>query len=125
MNIRFEGLDKLNAKLRSALTRYPIEAQKLLSYEAEVVKARTKLLTPVDTGQLRNSWQSTDPTPSEVTIYNNVEYAPYVEFPCRQFVYGRWNGKIRPGVYMLRDAIDDCNTRFNADLHTLMSRVFK
>lgn len=34
---------------------------------------------PVDTGNLRNSWILSFPSPTEAMISTNVEYAPYVE----------------------------------------------
>ncbi len=35
--------------------------------------------SPVDTGNLKNSWQLTFESPSIALISTNVEYAPYVE----------------------------------------------
>lgn len=34
---------------------------------------------PVDTGNLRNSWQLTFETPTAALISTNVEYAPFIE----------------------------------------------
>ncbi len=34
---------------------------------------------PVDTGNLRNSWQLSFPTPTEAVIQTNCEYAPVIE----------------------------------------------
>ena len=42
---------------------------------AEKLKGATKALTPVDTGYLRNSWQSTEPAGGSVEVYNNAQYA--------------------------------------------------
>lgn len=47
-----------------------------------------KRLTPVQTGNLRNNWAisevETDNNGPYVTVYNNVKYAPYVEYGHRQ-----------------------------------------
>ena len=112
IQLKFQGLEKLNAKLRKAAAKCPQEKMRLLSMEGEILIARSKMGTPVDTGLLRASWQK------------EIEYANYVEYPCRQFVFGRWNGKIRPGVYMLRNAVDECEQNFNSDLQMMMSRIF-
>ena len=123
IQLKFQGLDKLNAKLRKAAAKCPQEKMRLLSMEGEILIGRTKMLTPVDTGNLRNSWQK-EMSGDSVEVGSATEYANYVEYPCRQFVFGRWNGKIRPGVYMLRNAVDECEQNFNSDLQMMMSRIF-
>lgn len=49
---------------------------------------QVKKLTPVKTGNLRNNWAisevETDNNGPYVTVYNNVKYAPYVEYGHRQ-----------------------------------------
>ena len=83
MIIKFKGADKLNAALKRAAAKCPQEAARFMAMEAEIVKRRVKYKTPVDTGRLRNSWASTaNGTTAE--IFTPVEYAPYVEFDCRQ-----------------------------------------
>ena len=39
-----------------------------------------------------------------VEVANNVEYAPHVEYPHREYVYGRATGRIRPGQYVLHNS---------------------
>lgn len=124
IELKFEGLDKLNAQLRKAASKVPGAKQKFLAQEAEFLLARTKALTPVDSGRLRAAWQRSEPSGDQVEVGNNTEYAAYVEFPCRQFVWGRDTGRIRPGAFMLRDGIDDTARRFPQDAQIIMRNIF-
>lgn len=125
IELKFEGLGKLNRKLTKAAAQLPHEKLRFLAQEAELVKARTKLLTPVDTGRLRAAWSSTEPAGESVTIYNNTEYAPYVEFPHRIVAWGHDTGRIQPGNFMLRDAIDESAASFRADAIRILARIFR
>ena len=77
MMIKFVGAEKLNAKLKQMVAKCPREMKRFMQMEAEVVKGRTKGLTPVDTGQLRGGWNS-NVSGLEAIIYNNVYYSPFV-----------------------------------------------
>ena len=61
----------------------------------------TKKLTPVDTGNLRKAWRITDVKKDgdtyQVTLYNNADYADYVEFGHRTIDHKNWV----PGKFML------------------------
>lgn len=54
----------------------------------------TKKLTPVDTGNLRRAWRITDVKKDgdtyQVTLYNNADYADYVEFGHRTRDHKNW-----------------------------------
>lgn len=60
-----------------------------------------KKLTPVDTGNLRRAWRITDVKKDgdsyQVTLYNNSDYADYVEFGHRTIDHKNWV----PGKFML------------------------
>ena len=75
MKIEFKGAEKLAKKLNEVATKYPRERDMFLRMESEKLKGATKALTPVDTGYLRNSWQSTEPAGGSVEVYNNAQYA--------------------------------------------------
>lgn len=61
----------------------------------------TKKLTPVDTSTLRKAWRITDVKKDgdayQVTLYNNSDYADYVEFGHRTIDHKNWV----PGKFML------------------------
>ena len=70
----------------------------------------TKRRTPVDTGKLRDNWFITSVEKRgdmfEIEIYNNTEYAPWVENGHRVVVYGETVGW-REGFFMLRLSVED------------------
>ncbi len=61
----------------------------------------TKKLTPVDTSTLRKAWRITDVKKDgdsyQVTLYNNTDYADYIEFGHRTRGHKNWV----PGKFML------------------------
>ena len=124
MTIKFEGGDKLAKALRNVAKKYPAERDRFLRMEGENLLSKVKPLTPADTGRLRGAWSRTEPEGGTIEVGNPVEYAQYVEFPCRQFVYGRDTGRIRPGAWMLRDSIDDLAANFQADATAILARLF-
>ena len=123
MHIKFAGADKLNAALKKIAANCPKEIARFMASEAEKVKGRVKAKTPVDTGRLRQSWTSTV-SGNTAEIFTPVEYAPYVEFPTRQFVWGKPTGKIRPGRFMLRDGVQESADNFVADAEKILARIF-
>lgn len=89
--------------------------------------ARTKGNTPVDTGWLRENWFVGATTrvgdSIEITVYNNVEYASFLEYGHLNRNRTSWV----PGFFMCTIAIDEVNRlipsrwdrEFNAWLATL------
>lgn len=75
-----------------------IEAlEEIVAREMRMVKKGT----PVDTGTLRKVWRITDIKKAgssfEVSVYNNMDYADYVEFGHRTRDHKNWV----PGKFML------------------------
>ena len=75
-----------------------IEAlEEIVAREMRMVKKGT----PVDTGALRKAWRITDIKKAgssfEVSVYNNMDYADYVEFGHRTRDHRNWV----PGKFML------------------------
>lgn len=123
MMIKFVGAEALNNKLKQMVAKCPTEMTRFMKMEAEVVKGRTKGLTPIDTGRLRNSWSSTV-SGHEATIFTNTYYAPFVEFGHRIVAWGHDTGRVQPGVHMLRDAVDGSAGSFAADAEQILARIF-
>lgn len=122
--IKFEGVKELNAALKKIATDYPKERDKFLKIEAEQIKGRAKFHSPVDTGRLRNSWKSTQPSGGSVEIGTAVEYAMFVEWGHRVKIHGKFTGKVVEGSHMLRDAIDESKDNFQADAEKILQRLF-
>ncbi|MBO7712165.1 MAG: HK97 gp10 family phage protein [Methanobrevibacter sp.] len=78
-------------KLRDKIKEFSHEEKKKLCENiaketATVLLRRVKQKTPVDTGNLRRNWNISSqllPNGYESTVYNQTEYAPYVEYGHR------------------------------------------
>lgn len=81
---------QLKAELQTSLKRVGVQAQR-------TVEGRT----PVDTGSLRRGWNVANAGVMAIELYNNVEYAPFVENGHRTRGGGGWV----PGQFFLRDSI--------------------
>lgn len=81
MNFRVEGLDKLLKKLEALkdIEKDP-RIDQALGRGAARIQAQVKMLTPVDTGNLRNKIFVAHEKMMEYAVTTNVEYAVYVEY---------------------------------------------
>jgi len=81
INFRVEGLSDLTKKL-AALKNIEKDPRidKALGRGAARVQAAVKMLTPVDTGNLRNKIVLNHEKMMEYAVTTNVEYAVYVEY---------------------------------------------
>ena len=124
MNMRIEGVDELVNALENAATRIPDVKKKFLAREAGLIRGRTMKKTPVDTGLLRNSWKQTPATNDSVTNYDNVYYAPFVEFGHRVKIHGKFTGEVVKGKHMLRDALEESKSSIARDGNAILSAIF-
>ena len=80
-----------------------------------------KQRTPVDTGQLRRSWEL-EKDDLYVKVFNNTEYGLHVEYGHR--IVGR-DGKVKgvaEGVYMLKTSFEKTKKNFEEDLENLFKK---
>ena len=124
MDIKIEGLDELVKVLEKATTKVPNAKRQFLAKEAGIIRGRTMKNTPVDTGLLRGSWRQTPVKGNLVTIYNNVEYAPFVEKGHRVKIRGKFTGTFVPGRHMLRKAVDETKANFAQDGKAILNSIF-
>ena len=109
-----EGLEQLTRTLNNASNNFDMEAEKAIGRVANYILRNVKLKTPVaakDGGTLRRSWQVNMPTKLTRVIYNNVHYAPHVEFGHRTRLgtgKGKTKGNIKfvKGRFMLRKSLE-------------------
>ena len=145
MGIKISGLDEFERKMADIARRFPEARDKFLKQEAELIKGRAKMNTPVDTGRLRNAWNRTQPVGGSIEIYNNSEYAAHVEYGHRQkkhWVPGYWSGnhftydpsaktgmmvkdKFVEGAKMLHEAMAETNLSIRADAKAILGGLFK
>ena len=124
-SITWEGTAALNAALKRIVNEYPKERDKFLAQEAELLMARVKPKTPADTGRLRGAWARTSPAGGSIEVYNNTEYAPFVEYGHRIVAFGHDTGRVKEGVFMLRDAVEESRGQFVADASRILARLFR
>lgn len=106
-SFEFGQLRQLAGRLDRALAQREVERflTNVLNEVGNRLRDMTVRATPVDTGQLRRGWQlgrvQKKGAVYEITVFNNVEYAPFVENGHRIVVRGVTVG-YKEGVYMLR-----------------------
>lgn len=114
IQINTDALEAMQKKLGELMAEESIKAlqEEILLEIGQRIMEATKAKTPVDTGNLRGNWFLSDlkwhGDSLELELYNNVEYAPYVEYGHTQEV-GRYVpaiGKrlvvpLSPGFFMM------------------------
>ena len=134
MGIRIDGLDGLERKLEEIARKMPEERDRFLKQEAELLRGRAVMNTPVakkNGGTLRGNWKRTAPANGSIEVYNNTEYAAHVEYGHRLKRKGQWlrdaSGKLKfvPGSHMLREAVEETKTAFHDDAERLLGRLLQ
>ena len=93
------------------------DLQKLVEKYGGLILRGVKQKTPVDSGQLRRSWQL-EKGNLYVKIYNNTEYGIYVEYGHRT----RGGKRYVEGVYMLKTTFEKQVKKFESDLEKLFKK---
>jgi len=92
INIRIDGLDKLNSKFNRFSPMLKTELNKAILKSAYEIERETKPITPVDTGRLRSSIRKRISN-LEAVISPTTKYAIFVHEGTR-----RWPLRISPKV---------------------------
>ena len=93
------------------------ELQKLVEKHGGILLRNTKMKTPVDTGQLRRSWEL-EKGDLYVKLINRTEYAQFIEYGHRT----RGGKSYVEGVYMLKTSFEKTKKDFNRDLDKLFKK---
>ena len=133
MGIEIHGFDEFEKKMLDIARRFPEARDKFLKQEAELIKGRAKMNTPVDTGRLRNSWNRTKPAGGSIEIYNNTDYAAHVEYGHRlkNRKTGEWikdkSGHLKyiKGVKMLHEAMEETSLAIRGDAKRILGGLFE
>ena len=93
------------------------ELQKLVEKHGGKLLRNTKMKTPVDTGQLRRSWEL-EKGDLYVKLMNRTEYAQFIEYGHRT----RGGKSYVEGVYMLKTSFEKTKKDFENDLEKLFGK---
>ncbi|MFR2219427.1 HK97 gp10 family phage protein [Clostridium sp.] len=116
----FKNLDIIGM-LDDMESNFAKELQKLIEKYGGKLLRNVKQRTPVDTGQLRRSWEL-EKDDLYVKVFNNTEYGLHVEYGHR--IVGR-DGKVKgvaEGVYMLKTSFEKTKKNFEEDLENLFKK---
>ena len=116
-NFQIKGLDKFIISLNEMDDNFNRDLQKLVEKHGGILLRNTKMKTPVDTGQLRRSWEL-EKGDLYVRIFSNCEYNIYVEYGHRT----RGGKSYVEGVYMLKTSFEKTEKDFTNDLEKLFKK---
>ncbi|MCS1383555.1 HK97 gp10 family phage protein [Lysinibacillus sphaericus] len=103
MAFEFEEVKQLAEKLKELTIASGRIHKKVAERIAQLAIRKVKMLTPVDTGDLRNNWKYhivKEGDTYKIVLYNQVEYALFVEKGHRIVIAGRTVGYV-DGQFML------------------------
>lgn len=103
MAFEFEEVKQLAEKLKKLTIASGRIHKKVAERIAQLAIRKVKMLTPVDTGDLRNNWKYhivKEGDTYKIVLYNQVEYALFVEKGHRIVIAGRTVGYV-DGQFML------------------------
>ncbi|GAP04887.1 HK97 gp10 family phage protein [Fructobacillus tropaeoli] len=94
-----------------------------LKQAGQIILTDVKERTPVrkiNGGTLRGDWRLSKTDINAIQLSNNIEYAPFVEYGHRLR-----NGGFFPGVFMLRDTINDFEEKFQVLVERNLQKKLK
>ena len=116
-NFQIKGLDKFIISLNEMDDNFNRDLQALVEKHGGKLLRNTKKKTPVDTGQLRRSWEL-EKGDLYVKLMNRTEYAQFIEYGHRT----RGGKSYVEGVYMLKTSFEKTEKDFNRDLDKLFKQ---
>ena len=116
-NFEIKGIDNFLKKINNIQSNFHGDLQKLVEKHGGILLRNTKMKTPVDTGQLRRSWEL-EKGDLYVRIFSNCEYNIYVEYGHRT----RGGKSYVEGVYMLKTSFEKTEKDFTNDLEKLFKK---
>ena len=119
--MKIQGLDEFAKTLNNASNNFEKEVSKSLDIITSKLIAKVKLKTPVDSGVLRRSWQPKRVGNLERLVFNNVKYAPHVEYGHRT----RGGKSFVDGVYMLEKSVKEIESELDKEFSIMIDNLFK
>ena len=116
-NFEIKGIDNFLKDINNIQNNFQGDLQKLVEKHGGILLRNTKLKSPVDTGQLRRSWQL-EKGDLYIRIFNNVSYSIFIEYGHRT----RGGKSYVEGVYMLKTSFEKTEQDFENDLEKLLKK---
>ena len=116
-NFEIKGIDNFLKDINNTQNNFQGDLQKLIEKHGGILLRNTKLKSPVDTGQLRRSWQL-EKGDLYVKIFSSCEYVKHVEWGHRT----RGGKSYVEGVYMLKTSFEKTEKDFENDLEKLFKK---
>ena len=116
-NFEIKGIDNFLKDINNIQNNFQGDLQKLVEKHGGILLRNTKLKSPVDTGQLRRSWQL-EKGDLYVKIFSSCEYVKHVEYGHRT----RGGKSYVEGVYMLKTSFEKTKKDFENDLEKLLKQ---
>ena len=116
-NFEIKGIDNFLKDINKIQNNFHSDLQNLVEKHGGILLRNTKLKSPVDTGQLRRSWQL-EKGDLYVRIFSSCEYVKHVEWGHRT----RGGKSYVEGVYMLKTSFEKTKKDFENDLEKLFKK---
>ena len=116
-NFEIKGIDNFLKGIDNIQNNFHGDLQRLIEKHGGILLRNTKMKTPVDTGQLRRSWEL-EKGDLYVKLFNRTEYAQFIEWGHRT----RGGKSYVEGVYMLKTSFEKTEKDFENDLEKLFKK---
>ena len=118
-NFEIKGIDNFIKNINNIQSNFYGDLENLIKKHGVFLFVNTKKLTPVDTGELRRSWQlKYKKGDLYIRLYNNKEYGLYVEYGHRT----RGGKSYIEGAYMLKKTFEKTEKKFIKDLENILKK---
>ena len=118
--MEIQGLNRFIRTLNNASNSFDEEASKRLNNISQKLIKKVKLKTPVDSGLLRRSWRSKKEGDLARIVYNNVHYAPHIEYGHRT----RGGKSFVDGQYMLTKSVQEIEETLTSEFSIMIENLF-
>ena len=116
-NFEIKGIDNFLKDINNIQNNFHSDLQKLVEKHGGILLRNTKMKSPVDTGQLRRSWEL-EKGDLYVKLMNRTEYAQFIEWGHRT----RGGKSYVEGFYMLKTSFEKTKKDFENDLEKLFEK---
>ena len=134
-NFEIKGIEDFLKNINNIQSNFHTDLQKLVEKHGGILLRNTKQLSPVDTGQLRRSWEL-EKGDLYVKVFTNTSYAIHIEYghrtrqgtghnnPGKKYKYKPKPNGIAyiEGAYMLKTSFEKTKKNFIEDLDKLLKK---